>query len=314
MKDKKASACHPTGRRAARPNAFTLIELLVVIIIIAILAALLLPVLNRAKLRATGTGCMNNEKQIMYAYKMYTDDYQGRLPYNVQGGGSPNWITGNLDYAGGAGDTDTTDLTVASKAQLGPYVMKQAGIFKCPADKSCEFGNSGRPRIRSITQNQAIGFNLNNGVASTSGCGGWLPSDVANYGHGQSTVLYKCYFKESDLGRPSPAKLFVFADEDPDTINDASFAFQEPYNSTTAWVDMPSKLHGNSVGLSFMDGHAEIHGWAHPECINTTTYVANPQNNNGLVPQINNNVDLYWMGSRASSTSDGSSYPFPVNN
>ncbi len=311
MKTQKAPSLFRTRRPLAQPGAFTLFELLVVIIIIALLAAMLLPVLVKAKLRATGTGCMNNEKQIMYAYKMYTDDYKGNFPYNVQGGGSPNWIAGSLDYAGAASDTDTTDLTDGHKAQLGPYVLKQGGIFKCPADKSCEFGMRGRPRIRSITQNQAIGYN---GAGSTTGCGGWLPSDVSNYGHGQSTTLYKVYFKEADLGRPSPAKLFVFADEDPDTINDASFAFQEPYGTTTIWVDMPSKLHGNSVGLSFMDGHAEIHGWQHPECINSTFYNTNPQNNGaaGIVPQINNNPDLFWMGARTSATSDGSPYPFPL--
>ena len=238
-----------TGPLPAQTKAFTLIELLVVIIIIALLAAMLLPVLAKAKMRATGTQCINNEKQIMYAYKMYIDDYKGNFPYDVQGGGSPNWIAGMEDYSGGPGDTDITDLTDGHKAQLGPYVLKQAGIFKCPADKSCEFGSRGRPRIRSISMNQAIGYN---GAGNTTGAGGWLPSDVSNYGHGQSTVLYKVYFKESDLGQPSPAKLFVFIDDNPDDINDASFCIQEPYNSTTAWIDMCSKLHGNSAGLSFM--------------------------------------------------------------
>jgi prepilin-type N-terminal cleavage/methylation domain-containing protein len=306
MKTQKTTSCSQTGRAPAKANAFTLIELLVVIIIIALLAAMLLPVLTKAKMRATGTQCMSNEKQIMYAYKMYVDDYQGRLPYDVQGGGSPNWIAGSEDYNGSAGDTDTTDLTDASKAQIGPYVLKQARIFKCPADKSCQFGGAGLPRIRSISQNQAIGYN---GAGNTSGCGGWLPSEVSNYGHGSSATLYKVYFKESDVTRPSPSKLFVFADEDPDTINDASLAVEEPYGTTTIWVDMPSKLHGNSEGLSFMDGHAEIHGWVNPQAIDTTTYSTSFTE----ATQIDNNVDLWWIGVRTSAPADGSDYPFPHN-
>jgi prepilin-type N-terminal cleavage/methylation domain-containing protein len=81
MNSNLADRCSATGfAGSSRKHAFTLIELLVVIAIIAILAALLLPVLAKAKQRALRTQCMNNLHQIEVALNFYASQFDDKVP------------------------------------------------------------------------------------------------------------------------------------------------------------------------------------------------------------------------------------------
>src|SRR5271167_2053047 len=121
------------GSRPGQIRGFTLIELLVVIAIIAILAALLLPALQRSKLKAQGIQCMNCHRQLALAWRMYNDDNHDQILYasGDQTAFEPGvWMSGGLDFNGSNPSNYDPSVDIY-RSPMWPYCGKNANIFKC---------------------------------------------------------------------------------------------------------------------------------------------------------------------------------------
>ncbi|HEY4415339.1 MAG TPA: prepilin-type N-terminal cleavage/methylation domain-containing protein [Verrucomicrobiae bacterium] len=250
--DKTSPAGAPPGKL---PRGFTLIELLVVIAIIAILAAMLLPALSKAKIRAQGIQCMNNTRQLMLAWRLYIDDYNETLlcAYNSGAvpGAAPAWVPSNLmlDNANPTAQGNWNYTNTIELSPMWPYTGRSRKIFHCPADLSTGIDPSGSvvPRVRSMSMNLWMGgVDGNNTGAGTTYTGG---------------TVFK---KFSSIKSPGPAQFIVFLDERFESINDGMFVIDMlgyPKFSPDGMKDYPAIYHGGAAGIAFADGHSEIHKW-----------------------------------------------------
>lgn len=277
-------------------GAFTLIELLVVIAIIAVLAALLIPVLGRAKARAQSVVCINNFRQLQLAWQFYADENDGFVVGHGQRNRSSRlanfntlpWVAGTLSLEANNWDNFDTALLISPDYAAFARYIQNPKVYKCPTDKSTAIvSGASKTRVRSY---------------QTSG-GWWFgPSGTQNQGNIRATRVH-------DAKRPVLELTFI--EGHADTISTGYFPppihplgeREVPIENTSIVLlqQLPASRHNGGSVVAFGDGHVTTHKWQDPRTTPPEIGVAPWRGSNPFLMDVSDppNTDAFWIDKRS---------------
>lgn len=274
--------------------AFTLVELLVVLFVIMLLAALLLPLLAKAKLQAFRIQCIGNQKQLILAWSLYPGDNHETLVLNG-GDTTPSSVQPHLwVYGGNHGDaptlTNSLYLSGRNFALFSPILSMTTPIYKCPADRSVwdDAGSTLKaPELRSYSMNVYMATVMLEPPIAMPPANIVAPLSLDSQ--------FRLYLRIGDVAADAPANRFVFIDVNPASICTPAFGVDMTQRTM---VHYPSDLHGGQGVLAFADGHVETHKWLDPR-----TKIGIPPGDTYIPHDLSTpaNPDLAWIASQTTS-------------
>ena len=227
-------------------RGFTLLELLLVIAIIAILAALLLPALSMAMVRARRIHCVNNVRQLGLGLHQFVEDNQDFPPYAEPQFSSNNIVVRFNLWEG---------IIQSQLGQSHPGLLEQS-VWTCP-------GVRHKPALFSSYGYNAFGYSAPGiGINSNSfGLGGHILSLLQ--AKGQTITKpedVNVPVKEADIA--SPSQMMAIGDGvqgNGDQLLDGQSLFWREtfYDSAPSDTAKVNARHKGNANVVFCDGHVE---------------------------------------------------------